>query len=147
MSRILIDADGCPVVEETVAVAQAFQVEVIIVCDTSHFFSFEGIETIVCDKGKDSVDFEILQKALKNDIVVTQDYGLAALLLSKSVYPISQNGLRYTSENIDALLQQRNMSAMLRKHKHRVGNMKKRTAQENDVFMDALEELLEELLE
>lgn len=147
MSKILIDADGCPVVEETLAIAEAYNMEVIIVCDTAHFFSFEGIQTIICDKGKDSVDFAILQKAGKDDIVVTQDYGLAALLLSKSVYPISQNGLCYTNENIDALLEQRNISAMLRKQKHHGGNMKKRTARDDDAFMDALEELVEKILE
>ncbi|MGL4914451.1 MAG: YaiI/YqxD family protein [Romboutsia sp.] len=102
--KILIDADGCPVVDSTIVVGKKFNVEVIIMCDTSHNFNKPGIETIILSKGSDSVDFALVNKVSKGDIIVTQDYGLAAMVLSKGGYPINQNGKLYTNENIDQLL-------------------------------------------
>lgn len=87
--KILIDADGCPVVDITIRVARKFNIETIIMCDTSHIFNKPGIETIILSKGADSVDFALVNKVNKGDIVVTQDYGLAAMVLSKEGYPIN----------------------------------------------------------
>ncbi len=83
MRKILIDADGCPVVDLTVAIARENLLKCIIVCDTSHFFKKEGAETVTVSKGPDSVDFKLVNMILKGDIVVTQDYGLAAMCLAK----------------------------------------------------------------
>lgn len=146
MINIYIDADACPVVEETIDIAFSFGLEVIIVCDMSHVISYEDVETIYCDQGSDSVDYKILQKVNNNDIVVTQDYGLAAMLLAKGVHPISQNGLRYTNENMDTLLEQRSMSAKLRKHQRVSGHIKKRTAKDDTMFIAAMTTLIQEIM-
>ena len=45
--KILIDADGCPVVDITIKVANKFSLKTIIMCDTSHIFNKDGVETIV----------------------------------------------------------------------------------------------------
>lgn len=145
MFNIYIDADGCPVVEETLSIAEAFSIEAIIVCDTSHELFYEHITTWVVDKGRDAADYVILQNIKKHDIVVTQDYGLASLVLSKQGHPLSQDGLRYTTDNIDQLLFQRMMSAQLRKHKQRVKQQKKRSAVQDDAFKGALEKLIIEV--
>lgn len=145
MFKIYIDADGCPVVEETLSIAEAFSLDVIIVCDTSHELFFEHITTWVVDKGSDSADYVILQNINKHDIVITQDYGLASLVLSKQAHPLSQDGLRYTTDNINQLLFQRMMSAQMRKHKQRVKQQKKRSTDQDDAFMDALEKLIIEV--
>lgn len=81
--KILIDGDGCPVVDITIKVAKKFNIEVVIMCDTSHNFDKYNVETIVLSKGRDSVDFSLVNKVNKGDIIVTQDYGLAAMALSK----------------------------------------------------------------
>ena len=73
--KILIDADGCPVVDETIKVGKKFNIETIIMCDTSHMFNKPGIEIITLPKGADSVDFALINKVNKGDIVITQDYG------------------------------------------------------------------------
>ena len=99
--RILIDADGCPVVNETIKVAHKFNLESIIFCDTSHNFDEKNIKVIVVSKGIDAVDFAILNNIEKGDIVITQDYGLASLVLSRNSYAINQSGMVYTNENID----------------------------------------------
>lgn len=147
MPSVFIDGDGCPVVYETIDIAQGYDLDITIVCDTSHVYNIEGVNIIIVDKGRDRADFVLLQNIKKNDIVITQDYGLAALTLSKQAYPISQNGLVYTNENIEALLFQRHMSSNLRKHKKYSSHIKKRTKEDDDQFIEALDCLIEQVLE
>ena len=104
---ILIDADGCPVVDLTLQIAKQFGVPVIILCDTSHQIEREGAQTLVFDKGSDSVDFALVNRVKPGDVVVTQDYGLASMCLAKRVRVLNQNGLEYTADNIDALMLRR----------------------------------------
>ena len=141
MPKLYIDADGCPVVEESVDIAKAFGIEAVIVCDTSHFFSNDAAQVIFADKGRDASDFVLLRYLKKNDIIVTQDYGLAALALAKQAVCISQNGMYYTQQNIDELLTQRHSSAKDRKHGIHTHH-KKRTHEDDDKFCEALELLL-----
>ena len=104
---ILIDADGCPVVDLTLQIAKRFVVPVIILCDTAHQIEREGAQTLVFDKGADSVDFALVNRVKPGDIVITQDYGLASMCLAKCARVLNQNGLEYTADNIDALMLRR----------------------------------------
>lgn len=146
MFSILIDADGCPVVEESVDLAQVYDIPVTIVCDTSHIIHEPYAKLIMADKGKDQSDFLLLKHVHKGDIVVTQDYGLAALVLAKEAMAISQNGLIYTKDNMETLLQSRHEHAKQRQHKH-YGHIPKRTRADDEAFMEALEELVYQKLE
>ena len=76
--RVLIDADGCPVVRETVRQCAAFHVPCLLFCDTAHVFSIPGVEVFVADCGHDSTDYLLLSHLRPGDVVITQDYGLAA---------------------------------------------------------------------
>ena len=105
--NILIDADGCPVVDLTLQIAKRFCVPVIILCDTSHQIEREGAQTLVFDKGADSVDFALVNRVKPGDIVVTQDYGLASMCLAKCARVLNQNGLEYTADNMEALMLRR----------------------------------------
>lgn len=144
--KILIDADGCPVVDITIKIAKKFNIEVIIICDTSHVFNKEGVETIIISKGNDAVDFALVNKVNKGDIVVTQDYGLAAMVLSKQGYPINQSGLVYTSENIDQLLYTRHISKKIRNSGGRLKGPRKRQKEDDIRFGESLSILCEKLL-
>lgn len=104
---ILIDADGCPVVDLTLRSAGKKGVPVVILCDTSHRIEREGAQTLVFDKGADSVDFALVNRVKPGDLVVTQDYGLASMCLAKCARVLNQNGLEYTADTIDALMLQR----------------------------------------
>lgn len=136
--KILIDADGCPVVDLSIKVAKKFNIEVIIMCDTSHLFHKDGVETIVISKGSDSVDFALVNKVNKGDVVVTQDYGLAAMVLSKGGYPINQNGLIYDSSNIDQLLYARHVSKKVRNAGGRIKGPRKRQKEDDINFEEKL---------
>ncbi len=104
--RIFIDADGCPVTESAINFAKQHNIECYVVCDTSHEFSFNYASVITVSKGKDSADYKIVNLISPGDIVVTQDYGLAAMCLAKNARAINQNGLIYTDNNIDFLCSQ-----------------------------------------
>ena len=140
---ILIDADGCPVVDITVKIAKEWHVDCIILCDTSHVFDKPGVKTITVSKGSDSVDFALVNMVQAGDIVVTQDYGLAAMCLAKLAVPINQNGMVYTTGNIDALLHERHMSKKIRMASGRLKGPPKRTAEQNTAFEKALSGLLQ----
>lgn len=101
---LFIDADGCPVVDIAIKVAKEHNVPCVLICDTSHQIERSGAKTITVSKGKDSADFMILNMIKSQDVVITQDYGLAAMCLAKRALVLNQNGLIYTGENIDSLL-------------------------------------------
>ena len=140
--RILIDADGCPVVNETIKVAHKFNLESIIFCDTSHNFEEKNAKVEVVSKGVDAVDFAILNNIQKGDIVITQDYGLASLVLSRNSYAINQSGMVYTNENIDELLYSRYISKKMRNSGVRLKGPKKRDKSQNIIFRENLENLI-----
>lgn len=143
--KILIDADGCPVIDLTLKVCNEFEIKPIIMCDTSHIIQRDGVEVITIAKGIDAVDFALLNKVYKNDIVITQDYGLAAMVLSKGGYPINQNGMVYTSENIDRLLFTRHISKKARNAGHRLKGPKKRCKEDNISFEKNLTLLIKDI--
>ena len=143
--KILIDADGCPVVDITVKLGQKYNIETIIMCDTSHIINKVGVETIVLSKGMDSVDFELVNKVSKGDIIVTQDYGLAAMALSKGGHPINQNGMIYSNENIDQLLFKRHLSKKIRNSGHKIKGPKKRSKEDDIKFKNSLTFLIENI--
>lgn len=140
--RILIDADGCPVVNETIKVAHKFNLESIIFCNTSHNFDEKNIKVIVVSKGIDAVDFAILNNIENGDIVITQDYGLASLVLSRNSYAINQSGMVYTNENIDELLYSRYISKKMRNSGARIKGPKKRDKSQDIIFKENLEKLI-----
>ncbi len=140
--RILIDADGCPVTDICVRLAQQYHTECLILCDTSHVFEKEGARTLTFSKGADSVDFALVNMLLPGDIVVTQDYGLAAMCLARSAVPINQDGMVYSDKNIDALLLSRHTARKIRNAGGRLKGPAKRTPAQDKAFEEKLRELL-----
>ena len=141
--RIFIDADGCPVVDIAVRAAKKYGVKCTIICDTAHSIQRDGADTIIVDKGADSADFRLVNLVGAGDIAITQDYGLAAMCLSKRAVVLNQDGKRYTEENISGLLEFRAVSAKIRRSGGRTKGLSKRTPQQDTDFERALRELLE----
>lgn len=140
---IVIDADGCPVVNLTLDIAQRFGVKCCVVADTSHSFDFgDKAEIITVSKGADSADFRIVNLIKNGDIVITQDYGLAAMCLAKTDCVLNQNGLIYSQNNIDSLLDQRHISKKIRRAGGRTKGPAKRTAEQDEKFSKALISIL-----
>ncbi|MDD3169206.1 MAG: DUF188 domain-containing protein [Eubacteriales bacterium] len=141
--KILIDADGCPVVDVTVQISIERQVECFILCDTSHVLEKDGATTLIFPKGADSVDFALVNRISPGDIVITQDYGLAAMCLSKNATVLNQDGMEYTTHNIDALLLARHTAKKIRNAGGRLKGPRKRSKVQDKEFHTALTFLLD----
>lgn len=144
--KIYVDADACPVVRETEQVARRYGVPVVLLCDTNHVMTTETSEVVVIGAGADAVDFALVNRCRRGDIVVTQDYGVAAMALGKGARPIHQSGMWYTQNNIDGLLAERHMHKEARRasSKNHMKGPKKRTAEDDRRYVDSLERLIGE---
>lgn len=142
--KIFIDADGCPVVDIAVRTAKKYGCECTIICDTAHSISRDGADTIIVDKGADSADFRLVNLVSAGDIAITQDYGLAAMCLSKRAVVLNQDGKQYTEENISGLLEFRAVSAKIRRSGGRTKGLPKRTSQQDKDFESSLIKLIGE---
>ena len=140
--KVLIDADGCPVITEAIEAAKEAGAPVLLVCDTAHVMQREGTETLTVSKGSDAADFALVNRVRKGDVVVTQDYGLAAMVLAKKGVPIDQNGRIYTEDNIDLLLSTRHEAKKFRQAGGRTKGPKKRREEDDRRFTAALRRLL-----
>lgn len=142
--KLYLDADGCPVTGLAVGLAQKYHIPCTIVCDTAHEIRYDSAETLTVSKGADSADFALVNLLSPGDLVVTQDYGLAAMCMSKGAVVLHQDGFRYTEENIDQLLFFRAASKRARQGGIRLKGPAKRTKQQDYAFSHALEQLLKE---
>ena len=140
--RVLIDADGCPVVDITVKVCRSAGVECVLLCDTAHEFRRDGAVTLVFDKGADSVDYALVRRLLPGDLVITQDYGLASMCLAKGARILNQDGWEYTAHNIEGLLLFRHEARKERIRSRRFKGPTKRTKEQDDRFEKALRDIL-----
>ena len=141
--KVLIDADGCPVVDEATEICKQRGVACLILCDTAHEIYRDGAQTLVFDKGADSVDYALINRVSPGDIIITQDYGLASMCLARSARVLHQDGWEYTPENIDGLLQMRHISRKHRAAGGRVKGPKRRTQEQNDAFTDKFSRMLQ----
>lgn len=140
--KILIDADGCPVVKQATQIAKENNMEVVIFCDTSHIINSDYAQIITVSKGADSVDFALVNEVKSDDIVVTQDYGLAAMVLSKGGKAITQNGMIISDSNLELLLTSRYESKKARMSGAHLKGPKKRTAQNDEEFIKSFKSLI-----
>ena len=140
--RILVDADACPVKEIIVRLAKQRKISVTMLIDTSHQLNESYSEVITVDKQADSVDFKLMGLLTCDDVVVTQDFGLAAMVLGKGAKAVNQNGMVYTNGNIDKLLMERHIGAKVRRGGGRTKGPAKRTKEDNERFETAFTRLL-----
>lgn len=144
--KLLIDADACPVVDIALRCAKENGVdECTLLCDTSHLIEREGARTIVVSKGADSADFALVNLVKAGDIVVTQDYGLAAMCLAKKAHVLNQNGLIFDEFNIGSLLEQRHLSKKIRMAGGRTKGPSKRTKEQDDAFLTSLKKMFKSI--
>lgn len=139
---IYVDADGCPVTRLVAKIAKEYKIDCTVVCDSAHIINIDGVNVITASTGADSVDFTIVNIIKPGDIVVTQDYGLAAMCLSRGALPINQNGLIFDDSNIEPLLNSRAMYSKIRRAGGRHKGPPPRTADADKKFESALRSLL-----
>ncbi len=141
--KIIVDADACPVTRIAENVAKKYNIPCTLVCDTSHYLESDYSAVFTVSKGADSADYKIVNLIEKGDIVVTQDYGLAAMCMSRAAFAINQNGMIYSDDNIDSLLFMRAASSKARRAGVHLKGPKKRDRSQDTHFETALCKLIE----
>ena len=142
--KIFVDADACPVVGIVEELAKKYTIPVTLLCDTNHVISSDYSEVIVVGAGADAVDYKLISMCHKGDMVVSQDYGVAAMALGKGAYAIHQSGKWYTNENIDQMLMERHLNKKARRssRKCHIKGPKKRTEEDDERFVQSFEKML-----
>ena len=142
--QIFIDADACPVVGSVEKIAKAHNLPVTLLCDTNHVLSSDYSEVIIVGAGADAVDYKLISICRREDIVVSQDYGVAAMALGKGAYAIHQSGKWYTNDNIDQMLMERHLNKKARRgsSKNHIKGSKKRTSEDDERFAQSFEKLV-----
>lgn len=142
--KVLVDADACPVTDITIRLCREFQLPCILLCDTAHVLHREGAQTLIFDKGADSVDFALVNRVTPGDIVITQDYGLASMCLAKQARVLHQDGWEYTAYNISGLMEQRHAAKKFRAAGGRTKGPQKRKAEQDKTFETALRAMFQQ---
>lgn len=143
--NILIDADACPVKDIIIKVAKEYNVDIIFVCSLSHYTNYyesHGITPIYVDNVSQSADLAIINKVKQGDIVVTGDYGLAAIVLSKGAHAVSFNGKLFDNDDINSLLNRRHEALKTLRSGGRIKGPKKRSPRDDVEFLYSLEKLI-----
>ena len=142
--RVFVDADACPVVSIVENISKKYNIPVTLLCDTNHVLTSEYSEVIVVGAGADAVDYKLISICHRGDIVVSQDYGVAAMALGKGAFAIHQSGKWYTNDNIDQMLMERHLNKKARRssHKNHIKGPKKRTEEDDERFAQSFEKML-----
>lgn len=143
--KIFVDADGCPVVDIAIEVAKEYGIKIVVVKNYAVWLDDPYAEIVSVDISRDSVDYYIANRIAKGDILITQDYGLAAMALTRGAYCINQNGLIINDKNIDNILNRRHFNAELRRKKKIYTKFKKRNTQDDEIFERNLRKLIESI--
>lgn len=141
--RIIVDGDACPGISIIENLAKTYKKELILYCDIHHYIMLDYGEVKVVDSGFQSVDMYIVNTAKSKDIIITQDYGVAAICIPKGCYCINPKGYYYTEDNIDRMLEERHLSQKLRRGGFKTSNPKKRTKEDDERLRINLIKLLE----
>lgn len=144
MIKIYVDADACPVVRIVERLAEKYNIPTTLLCDTNHVLHSDYSQIKVIGAGADAVDFALITLCHKDDVVVTQDYGVAAMALGKGAHVIHQSGKWYTNENIDQLLMERHLAKEARRKssKSHMRGPKKRSEEDDKRFAESFKKMI-----
>ena len=146
MRTIYIDADACPVTHIAEEIARRHGIPVTILCDTNHVMYSDYSTVKLIGAGTDAVDLALINLCKAGDIVITQDYGVAALALGKGALAVHQSGKCFTDDNIGGLLMDRHLAQKARRSgKHHLKGPAKRTEEDDRRFAESFERLIAEL--
>jgi len=140
--RIIVDADGCPGKHLIEKAAKENSIDMIMYCDINHVLDSDYAQIRYVDSGFQSVDMKVANEAKSNDIVITQDFGVAAMVLAKGSYAIGPKGHIYDDDNIDKLLLERHISSKLRRGGGKTFGPKKRTKEDDEKLYNNLVKLI-----
>lgn len=140
--KVIIDGDACPSIPIIEEIAKKYYIDVLIYCDFNHYIQSNYSQVKIVDTGFQSVDMHVINVTAKDDIVISQDYGVAAICLSKRAFVINPKGYIYSEENIDRLLEERHISQKIRRSGGKTPNSKKRSKEDDIRLSSNLERVI-----
>ncbi|SFU36180.1 hypothetical protein SAMN04487886_101217 [Clostridium sp. DSM 8431] len=144
--KIIIDGDACPSIPIIENIAKKYEVNVLIFCDFNHYINSNYSEVRIVDSGFQSVDMHVVNNTEKDDIVISQDYGVAAMCLPKKAYVLNPKGYVYFEENIDRLLEERHLSQKIRRGGGKTPSPKKRSKDDEKRLESNLERIIRKVV-
>jgi uncharacterized protein YaiI (UPF0178 family) len=146
MTTVFVDADACPVTREAISISRAHGASVVLVANSNQnlarYASRKGVEAIEVSSGRDAADFAIIERLSPGDVVVTQDIGLAAMVLGRGAHALSPRGRTYSSATIDMELAVRHAEQVHRRSGGRTGGPSKFEDEDREHFVEVLERTL-----
>ena len=145
--NIYVDADACPVVRIVEKLAKKYSIPCTLICDSNHVMFSDYSQIVTVSAGADAVDFKLISLIKKGDVCVSQDYGVAAMVLGKGGFAIHQSGKWYTNENIDQMLMERHLAKKARRSskKHHLKGPSKRTPEDDKRFEISFECMIQKV--
>ncbi|HHU63785.1 MAG TPA: YaiI/YqxD family protein [Clostridiales bacterium] len=142
--KIFIDGDGCPVKGLIEDIAKRYAIKVVLVTSIAYFTSrqYKSFEIIMVDNVPQAADMAIINRVKEGDIVVTQDFGLASVVLSKKAMAISFTGRIYETEKMDTMLFQRYLTQKIKRGGGSIKGPPKRTRLDDERFEKNLIKLI-----
>ncbi|GEB76257.1 UPF0178 protein YqxD [Sporolactobacillus inulinus] len=141
-NTLFVDADACPVKEETLVIARSYDFEPVFVASYASYSADREGKWVFVDQQKEAADLYIVNHTHPCDIVVTQDIGLAGLLTNRHVYVLTIRGQIVSEQNVDVLLSRRYQTYRALNAGERIKGPKPFTRQDRKNFSDALINLL-----
>lgn len=140
--QVLVDADACPrgAMDTIRRLQTIYGYRIVTISSYNHVF--DGADHITVGGESQAADIAVINRVNTGDIVVTQDWGLAAMVLGKAGRPIDPRGRIFTEKNIDLLLEERHLKAKYRRSGGRTKGPKARTAEDEERFKEAFCSLL-----
>lgn len=140
--KIIVDADACPkmVLQACRQKGQKYSVPVWTIASFNH--NIISDHHIVVGNASQETDLKVLNLTNAGDVIITQDWGLAAMVMGKGAVCLSPDGREYRPDNIAFMLEEREMKAKYRRSGGRTKGPKKRTDADDQTFAAALERLL-----
>lgn len=132
--KILIDGDSSPVFKIVESICKDLGIDLLVVKNYNHNIYSDYAQVINVDNDKEAADMKIVNLVERNDIVISQDYGLAAMVIGKGAYAINQNGKVINKNNIDFLLNSRYINQKVMLEEKIYPKSKKRTSEDNKNF-------------
>ncbi|NLN86317.1 MAG: YaiI/YqxD family protein [Syntrophomonadaceae bacterium] len=142
--KIVVDADACPVKGIIETVGERWGVGVVLVSNHHHRMQSDYASIVVVDGASQAADLAIMNMVCRGDLVVTQDYGLASMVMAKGSYALDPSGRVFNDDNIDRLLMNRYLSQKARRAGGRTRGPRKRRQLDNDRFAHSLERIVME---
>ncbi len=142
--KIIVDADACPrnALQICLDLGRSYTIPVWTVASFNH--NIVSDHHFIVGNDSQEADIKVVNLTRAGDIVITQDWGLASMVLGKAAYCLSPVGREFRPDNIAFLMEEREIKAKLRRSGGRTKGPAKRTEQDDRDFAVGLQRLLEQ---